>query len=149
MLLVSNSSCDPRHTKAHKKKIYQWTAALSAKQKKAPFCFRYLAHSVLKFQYSSFALWDDERFSSSTTLGFLTASPAITTPHSHTVLVHVVASFGLLRFQNPSVAALATNRFGRDIPGTKKLGLCILFVPFQKKDRTWRDSKNLRNLKMQ
>lgn len=39
--------------------IYQWTAALSANQKKTPFCFRYLAHSVLKFQCSSFALWDD------------------------------------------------------------------------------------------
>lgn len=65
-------------------------------------------------------------------VGFLAASPAITIPNSHRVLVHVVASFGLLRFQNPSVAALATNRFGRDIPGTNDFDN-ILFVHFQKR----------------
>lgn len=110
------------------------------KPEKTTFFLRYLAHSVLKFQCSSFALWDHKRFSSSTTLGFLAASPANTTRHSHSLGPRRRFVWVCNRFQNPSVAALATNRFGRDIPGTNGSD----FVSFCSLSKKGQDLKGLK-----
>lgn len=132
MLLVSNSSCDPIYTNERQ----HWAQT----RKKHLFVSDTWPTASWSSNVHPLHSGTTQPFSSSTTLGFLAASPAITTPRSHRVLVHVVASFGLLRFQNPSVAALATNRFGRDIPGTNDSD----FVSFCSLSKKGQDLKGLK-----